>query len=51
MGVLVALGIRIGSDVRIGNGAIINADVPDRAVVPAGSLWPRRPASAQDRAG
>lgn len=40
MGVTVNLGVRIGTHARIGNGATVKRDVPDRAVVHAGSVWP-----------
>ncbi len=39
MGVTTAIGIRIGDNVRIGNGAIVYADVPDKAIIPAGKVW------------
>jgi len=40
MGVTVNLQVRIGSGARIGNGATVKADVPEQAVVRAGSTWP-----------
>jgi len=36
------LGVRVGADARIGNGATVKADVPERGIVPAGSVWPPR---------
>lgn len=39
MGVTTAIGINIGSGARIGNGATLLADVPERAIVPAGKVW------------
>ena len=39
MGVTTAIGIKIGNHVRIGNGAIIYADVPDKSIIPAGKVW------------
>lgn len=42
MGVTVNLGVHIGAHARIGNGATVKQDVPDRAVVHAGSVWPSR---------
>lgn len=39
MGVTTAIGIKIGSGVRVGNGAILYADVPDRTIIPAGKVW------------
>lgn len=40
MGVTVNLRVKIGSHCRIGNGATIKQDVPDNAVIRAGSVWP-----------
>jgi sugar O-acyltransferase (sialic acid O-acetyltransferase NeuD family) len=40
MGVTATLGCRIGSRCIVGNGAAVTADVPDRTIVPAGSVWP-----------
>ena len=39
MGVTTAIGIKIGSGVRIDNGAILLADVPDRSIIQAGRFW------------
>jgi len=39
MGVTTSIGIRIGSGARIGNSAILYADVPDKAIVKAGKVW------------
>lgn len=39
MGVTTTIGIKIGSGVRIGNAAIILADVPDKMVIQAGRYW------------
>jgi serine acetyltransferase len=39
MGVTTAIGVRIGDNVRIGNGAIILADVPDKTIIQAGRFW------------
>ena len=36
------LNVHIGKGARIGNGATVKADVPDRGVVPAGTIWPPR---------
>lgn len=41
MGVTVNLGVSIGARARIGNGAIIKADVPIGGIVRAGSIWPK----------
>lgn len=38
----VNLGVQIGAYALIGNGATVKADVPDRGVVPAGTIWPPR---------
>lgn len=40
MGVTVNLDVVIGSRARIGNSAVIKADVPSGALVRAGSVWP-----------
>lgn len=40
MGVTINLEVRIGQDALIGNGATVKRDVPDGAVVRAGSVWP-----------
>jgi sugar O-acyltransferase (sialic acid O-acetyltransferase NeuD family) len=39
MGVTTAIGVQIGDNVRIGNGANILADVPDRSIIQAGRFW------------
>lgn len=39
MGVTTTIGVKIGSGVRIGNGAIVLADVPDKTVIQAGRYW------------
>ncbi|MFA5810552.1 MAG: acetyltransferase, partial [Thermoleophilia bacterium] len=39
MGVTTTIGVNIGSGVRIGNGAIVLADVPDKMVIQAGRYW------------
>jgi sugar O-acyltransferase (sialic acid O-acetyltransferase NeuD family) len=43
MGVTTAIGVHIGSGVRIGNSAILLADVPDRMVIQAGRFWVGKP--------
>jgi len=40
MGVTATLGCRIGARCIVGNGSAVTADVPDRTIVPAGSVWP-----------
>jgi sugar O-acyltransferase (sialic acid O-acetyltransferase NeuD family) len=42
MGVTTSLGISIGDGARIGNGADLHRDVPDGAIVRAGTSWPSR---------
>jgi sugar O-acyltransferase (sialic acid O-acetyltransferase NeuD family) len=39
MGVTTTIGVKIGSGVRIGNAAIVLADVPDKMVIQAGRYW------------
>ena len=39
MGVTTAIGVQIGAGVRIGNAAIILADVPDKTIIQAGRFW------------
>jgi sugar O-acyltransferase (sialic acid O-acetyltransferase NeuD family) len=39
MGVTTIIGLNIGAGARIGNGAILLADVPAKAIVPAGKVW------------
>lgn len=39
MGVTTMIGLQIGSGARIGNGAVLLADVPERQIVPAGKIW------------
>ncbi len=39
MGVTTAIGVKIGNRVRIGNGAIILANVPDKTIIQTGRLW------------
>lgn len=39
MGVTTTIGIQIGEGARIGNGAILLADVPARGVIQAGKVW------------
>ncbi|OGO28121.1 MAG: hypothetical protein A2Z16_00155 [Chloroflexi bacterium RBG_16_54_18] len=40
MGVTVNLRVSIGARARLGNGCTIKADVPERGVVRAGTIWP-----------
>jgi sugar O-acyltransferase (sialic acid O-acetyltransferase NeuD family) len=42
MGVTINLEVRVGQDALIGNGATVKRDVPEGAVVRAGSIWPPR---------
>lgn len=39
MGVTTVIGLKIGAGARIGNGAVLLADVPEKAIVPAGKVW------------
>jgi sugar O-acyltransferase (sialic acid O-acetyltransferase NeuD family) len=39
MGVTTTIGLKIGSQVRIGNGAIILANIPDKMIIKAGQKW------------
>lgn len=41
MGVTTRVALRIGIGAIVGNGAVLLEDVPDGAIVPAGSVWPR----------
>jgi acetyltransferase-like isoleucine patch superfamily enzyme len=40
MGVTLNLGVQVGAGARIGNGATVKADVPEKGLVRAGSIWP-----------
>jgi sugar O-acyltransferase (sialic acid O-acetyltransferase NeuD family) len=39
MGVTTTIGLKIGSGARIGNGAVLLANVPEKAIIPAGKVW------------
>jgi sugar O-acyltransferase (sialic acid O-acetyltransferase NeuD family) len=39
MGVTTVIGLKIGNGARVGNGAVLLANVPDRQIVPAGKVW------------
>lgn len=39
MGVTTMIGLQIGRGARVGNGAVLLADVPERQIVPAGKVW------------
>lgn len=39
MGVTTIIGLKIGDRARIGNGAVLLADVPEKAIIPAGKIW------------
>ncbi len=39
MGVTTIIGLNIGAGARVGNGAVLLADVPARQIVPAGKIW------------
>ncbi len=40
MGATINLQVRVGAGARIGNGATVKADVPELAIVRAGTIWP-----------
>jgi acetyltransferase EpsM len=40
MGATINLQVRVGAGARIGNGATVKADVPEMAIVRAGTIWP-----------
>ncbi|MCX6055633.1 MAG: NeuD/PglB/VioB family sugar acetyltransferase [Chloroflexi bacterium] len=40
MGVTINLNVTIGAGARIGNSAVVKADVPENGIVRAGSVWP-----------
>ena len=40
MGVTINLHVSVGAGTRVGNSAVIKSDIPDNAVVRAGSVWP-----------
>lgn len=39
MGVTTIIGLKIGAGARIGNGAVLLTDVPEKAIIPAGKIW------------
>lgn len=41
MGATAVVYLKIGANVIVGNGAVLNADVPDGTIVHAGGIWPR----------
>ncbi len=40
MGATINLGVNIGEDARIGNSAVVKADVAEKGIVRAGGIWP-----------
>jgi acetyltransferase-like isoleucine patch superfamily enzyme len=40
MGATINLNVKIGAGARIGNGATVKSDVPEKGIVRAGSIWP-----------
>ncbi|MGH3133532.1 MAG: biotin/lipoyl-containing protein [Gaiellaceae bacterium] len=46
MGVTTTVYLKIGASVIVGNGAVLNEDVPDGTIVHAGGVWPRQQAAA-----
>ncbi len=51
MGATVNLRVTIGPGARIGNGATVKENVPERGVVPAGTIWPPHPPAPSLRMG
>ncbi len=43
MGVTINLNVKIGAGARIGNSAVVKADVPENGIVRAGTVWPADP--------
>ena len=43
MGVTINLNVKIGAGARIGNSAVVKADVPENGIVRAGMVWPADP--------
>lgn len=41
MGVTINLGVKVGAGARIGNSAVVKADVPENGIVRAGTIWPQ----------
>jgi len=41
MGATAVVYLKIGANVIVGNGAVLNEDVPDGTIVHAGGIWPR----------
>jgi len=41
MGATAVVYLKIGASVIVGNGAVLNEDVPDGTIVHAGGIWPR----------
>jgi sugar O-acyltransferase (sialic acid O-acetyltransferase NeuD family) len=48
MGVTINLGIHIGARARLGNSAVVKADVPAEGVVHAGEIWPNPAHAAKE---
>ena len=40
MGVTINLHVTIGAGARVGNSAVVKADVPQNGIVRAGAIWP-----------
>ena len=40
MGVTINLHVSVGADARVGNSAVVKADVPQNGIVRAGTIWP-----------
>jgi sugar O-acyltransferase (sialic acid O-acetyltransferase NeuD family) len=44
MGVTINLNVTVGAGARVGNSAVVKADVPDNGIVRAGTIWPQEQA-------
>jgi len=42
MGATINLGVSIGAGARVGNSAVVKADVPENGIVRAGAIWPEK---------
>lgn len=51
MGATINLRVSVGAAARLGNGATVKENVPERCVVPAGTIWPSHPPAPSPRMG